>query len=211
MKHPLRLTAFFILFLSSNGRQPATKSPAALAPLQKDSGAAVLPNSANPYAPLDISPMDIAYFPGDYPIAKMEQPGMPMPKARVIYSRPHRQGRTIFGSLLKYGEPWRLGANEATEIELFENATIQGKEVARGRYSLYSIPQAASWTIVFNRNIYSWGLKQEADQDVYRFSIPVEPTAVPIEYYTMTFQKTSTGADLLMAWDAVLAKLPITF
>ena len=37
--------------------------------------------------------------------------------ARVVYSRPKKEGRTIFGGLVEYGQVWRLGANEATEIE----------------------------------------------------------------------------------------------
>lgn len=180
-------------------------------PLAKDAAEPVLQNGANPYSPVDVSPMDIAYFPPDYPIAKMTDPNLPPPKARVIYSRPHKQGRTIFGSLLKYGEHWRLGANEATELELFADATIQGKKVSAGRYVLYGIPQAGSWTIVFNKNVHSWGLKQDPALDVYRFSVPVEQAPAPVEFYTMTFQETGTGADLLMAWNSVVAKLPISF
>lgn len=205
---------FCLLFFVSCGenRQPAERKPVSvLVPLKEDSAAPMLQAGANPYAPVDLSPMDVAYFPVDYPITKMSDPALPPPKARVIYSRPHKQGRTIFGSLLKYGEPWRLGANEATEIELFQDATIQNKKVARGRYVLYSIPQADTWTIVFNSNVYSWGLKQDTVQEKYRFQIPVERTTVPIEFYTMAFQKTATGADLLMAWDDVVAKLPLSF
>lgn len=210
MKQLLKPTAALLLFFSCTDRPAANRPAAVVTPLQKDSGA-VLQNGANPYATVDVSPMDIAYFPVDYPIKKMAQPGMPPPLARVVYSRPHKQGRTIFGSLLKFGEHWRLGANEATELELFQTATIQNKKVARGRYILYSIPQRDHWTIIFNSNLYSWGLKQDAAGDLYRFDIPVEKVATPVEFYTMVFQKTSTGADLLMAWDDVAAKLPITF
>src|SRR5947209_8340114 len=73
--------------------------------------------TANPYVAVDVSPMDMSWLPTDYPKMNIKRP---LPVARVIYSRPHRQGRKIFGGLLKYGEPWRLGANEATEIEFFE-------------------------------------------------------------------------------------------
>ena len=101
----------------------------------------------NPFAPVDVSPMDIAYLPSDYPIMKMTGGAKPLPLARVIYSRPHRQGRAIFGGLIKYGEPWRLGANEATEIEFFQPVTIQNKKIPKGRYVLYCIPQEDKWTI----------------------------------------------------------------
>src|SRR5689334_10851929 len=58
--------------------------------------------SSRAYIPVDISPMDMSYLPADYPILKMSGKTTKMPVARVIYSRPHRQGRKIFGTLLKY-------------------------------------------------------------------------------------------------------------
>lgn len=207
----LKLTAALLLLSSCSDNQPAARKPApALAPLQKNADT-IVQQGRNPYSPVDVSPMDIAYFPVDYPIAKMSNPKIDLPKARIIYSRPHKQGRSIFGALLKYGEPWRLGANEATEIELFQNATIQNKKVAKGRYILYNIPHESSWTVVFNSNVYSWGLKQDTAQDKYRFEVPIERAPSSIEFYTMTFQKTNAGADLLMAWDDVVARLPISF
>jgi hypothetical protein len=167
--------------------------------------------SVNPYVPVDLSPMDVSYFPSDYPVAKMSEKVSGPPLARVIYSRPHRQGRKIFGELLKWGEPWRLGANEATEIEFFRPATIQGKRVAAGRYSLYCIPAEKTWTICFNTNLYSWGLKRDTSKDVHRFEVPVIAVDQPIEYFTLLFQKTATGADMIMTWDEVETRLPISF
>lgn len=168
-------------------------------------------DSANPYEPVDVSPMDMSYFPSDYPVQKMSGKVSIPPVMRVIYSRPHRQGRTIFGSLLKYGEPWRLGANEATEIEFFQPVFIQSKKIDRGRYVMYAIPQKDKWTIILNSNLNSWGLKQEPKDDVIKFDIPVQNTEQTVEYFSMVFQKTRQGADLVMAWDTVVARLPIQF
>ena len=127
----------------------------------------------NPYDPVDVSPMDMSYLPDDYPIMKMDNKTNKPPVATVIYSRPQMQGRQIFGSLVKFGEPWRLGANEATEIELFQPVSIQNKVIAAGRYVLYCIPQEKQWTIVFNRNFDCWGLKQDPSKDIFTFIIPV--------------------------------------
>ena len=209
MKPLLNLT-LCLLLLNACNESPAVTKSTLVPPLAKDTDTA-LQNGTNQYAPVDVSPMDISYFPSDYPVSKMSRPEMGLPMARVIYSRPHKQGRTIFGALLKWGERWRLGANEATEMELFRDATIQNKKVAKGRYVLYCIPQPDSWTIVFNTNLYSWGLKQDTTRDVYRFQIPATKTTAPLEYFTMVFQKSGAGADLLMAWDDVTARLPISF
>ncbi|SHF62107.1 Protein of unknown function [Cnuella takakiae] len=165
----------------------------------------------NALSPIDRSPMDMIYFPVDYPILKTSGKAVNPPLARVIYSRPHRQGRTIFGSLVPYGQPWRLGANEATEIELFAPATIQNKPVAKGRYILYCIPQPKEWTIVFNNNLYTWGLQTDSTQDAYRFTIPVAPTSKPLEDFTMVFIAAANGAELLVSWEQAEARLPIQF
>ncbi|GAB4093103.1 hypothetical protein GCM10028786_20300 [Flaviaesturariibacter terrae] len=165
----------------------------------------------NDLSPVDLSPLDIAYFPVDYPVQKMTGATSGGPKARVIYSRPHKGGRVIFGGLLKYGEPWRLGANEATELELFVPATVQGQTVPKGRYVLYCIPGPNEWVIVFNRNIYSWGLKTDATQDAFRFTVPVLGKQPPLEHFTMVFQPAGDGADLVMGWDDVRTRLSFVF
>jgi hypothetical protein len=160
---------------------------------------------------MDISPMDMSYFPVNYMKTKMASLTMEPPLARVIYSRPHLQGRHIFHEVLKYGQPWRLGANEATELQLFSDATIQGKKVKAGRYILYCIPQENEWTIVLNGYIDSWGLKQEPSKDIARFTIPITKTNTSLEYFTMVFLGKDKQAELLMAWDNVEARLPISF
>jgi hypothetical protein len=166
---------------------------------------------ANPFATVDISPMDMAYLPTDYPVLKMTHKLAGSPVARVVYSRPHRQGRTIFGGLLKYGEPWRLGANEATEIEFFQPVTIQNKTVGKGRYILYCVPQEHRWTIVFNSNLFTWGLTPDPSKDLFRFEIPVASTPSTLEYFTMAFEDKKDSADLIMAWENFMGRLPIQY
>jgi hypothetical protein len=178
----------------------------------KDSSKIINPgNNENPYAIVDISPMDMSYYPADYPKLKMEKTISTLPMARLIYSRPHLQGRTLFKDILKYGERWRLGANESTELDLYVDAVIQDKKIKAGRYVLYCIPEPDKWSIVINSNIDSWGLQQDTTKDIARFIIPVNQTTNHLEYFTMIFDKTSDGAELLMAWDNLEARLPFRF
>lgn len=166
---------------------------------------------SNPYSPVDVSPMDMSYYPVDYPKLKMAKTDNGPLIARVIYSRPHLQGRELFHGLLSYGQPWRLGANEATEIDLFKQISIQGKKVSEGRYILYCIPYEDKWTIVFNKNIDTWGLKPDSTKDAYHFDVPVKKTENRIEYFTMVFEKAPDGVNLVMAWDNVEARLLLNF
>lgn len=160
---------------------------------------------------VDKSPMDMSYFPVDYPKLKMSKDNLQQPIARVIYSRPQKSGRTIFGDVLKYGSVWRLGANEATEIEFFTDVQIDNKRVEKGRYVLYCIPYEDKWTIVLNNDLFTWGLKIDSTKDVYKFSIPINRTNYPFEVFTMEFEKQGKGGELIMEWDSVRAKLPFTY
>ena len=84
--------------------------------------------TSNPYDNIDISPMDMSYFPVDYPKLKMTNSVDRPPVARIIYSRPHLQGRKMFGQILKYGESWRLGANEAQKYSFIRMLPYRGKK-----------------------------------------------------------------------------------
>ena len=203
---------FCIITVASCESKKENKTPVTRDSLATDTTAMTneMPvNSA--YSGVDISPMDMCYYPADYPKLKMTKSITSPPLARVIYSRPHLQRRQLFQGILQYGQPWRMGANEATELQLFRPARIQDKTIAAGRYSLYCIPQSDKWTIVINSNIDTWGLQQDSAMDVARFDTPVNQLPWRLEYFSMVFEKTATGAELLIAWDNIETRLPFRF
>jgi hypothetical protein len=160
--------------------------------------------------PMDKSPMDMTYYPVDYPLTKAQGKTPDPLIARVVYSRPQKEGRIIFGDLVEYGKVWRLGANEATEIEFYKDVTIEGKKVAKGRYTLYAIPNLTQWTIILNRDTDTWGaFVYDEKKDALRVFEPVQNAPAPVEAFTMTFTKTTTGMELTMAWDNVMVTLPV--
>lgn len=160
---------------------------------------------------VDKSPMDMAYFPENYPILKMQHKEVQPLTARLIYSRPQKNGRVVFGSLIQYGKAWRLGANEATEIEFFSDVTIEGKKVPRGRYVLYCVPFEDKWIIKLNSDLNTWGLQIDSTKDLFQFEIPVSKTNYPYEYFTMEFEAAEPGMQLSIMWDSVRAVLPIGY
>lgn len=178
------LTAFFFLgFSQSNGKLPE----------------------------LDKSSMDVSYYPNNYPILKIQNKVTESLVARVIYSRPSKQGRKVFGELVEYGKVWRFGANEATEIEFFSDVKIDGKKVSRGRYSLYAIVNEKSWTLIVNKDTDVWGaFKYDSKKDVARLELPVEKTEEVVEALAMVFEKSTTGINLIVAWEQVRVTIPIS-
>ena len=164
------------------------------------------------FPPVDKSPLDISYYPNGYPVLKIQDKATEPLIARVIYSRPQKNGRVIFGDLLEYGKIWRLGANEATEIEFFQNVRIGGVKIKKGRYTLYCIPYAEKWTMILNSEVDTWGaFKYDATKDVTRLDIPVQQQPEMLENFVMTFEKSGNGASLLIAWDVTKVILPIVF
>ncbi|MGJ7032768.1 DUF2911 domain-containing protein [Niabella hirudinis] len=205
LKGRLFLLAGFAILVACN-QQPEAK----IKPVQQANTAGVKQpvNAGNPYEAVDVSPLDMSYYPVHYPLQKMSGGTKERPVMRVIYSRPHLQGRSLFGTVLKYDHPWRMGANEATELDIFKPVYLNNKKTGPGRYILYSIPHEKSWTLVLNNNLDTWGLNQDSTQDLMRVEVPSTDDNPPIEYFTMVFKQTDTGADLLIAWGTTLVKLP---
>lgn len=204
------LTLLVFVVLSFGCNQKEEKSKTTETPVKKDTLPTTTQAGNSNYIP-DISPMDMIYFPADYTKLKMAESISTLPVMRVIYSRPHLQGRKLFYNLQQYGQYWRLGANEATEIQFYRDVSIGDKKINSGRYVLYCIPKKDSWTIFLNTNIDTWGLTQDSTKNLQQFEIPVTHNNPHAEYFTMLFEKTETGADLVMAWDDVIARLPVHF
>jgi hypothetical protein len=158
----------------------------------------------------DNSPMDISYSPYAYPLLRFQSKTAPAtPNARVVYSRPQCKGRQLFGAEIKYNDIWRLGANESTELELYKSATIGGKKLAKGRYTLFCIPQANTWTIVVNKDLNTWGaFNYNAANDLLRVNVPVQRNQPPVEFLTIFFD---AGNNLQVMWADLKVQVPFVF
>jgi hypothetical protein len=160
--------------------------------------------------PLDKSPLDMVYFPVDYPVLRIQQKASEPLVCRIIYSRPQKNNRMVFGELVEYNKVWRLGANEATEFELFKDIKVDGKKLPKGKYTLYAIPTPGEWTIIFNKETDTWGaFNYDEKKDVLRLKVPVTKAAAPIEAFSISFDKTNTGAKMNIGWDTALVSVPL--
>ncbi len=154
---------------------------------------------------LDASPADIAYF---RPNGRNQE----VPTIRVIYGRPQKKGRAMLGATEPYGKIWRLGANEATEIKLYQDVTFGGKTVKAGTYTMYAIPTEKEWTIIFNTKLDTWGAySYDESKDVARVTVPVTKPEKEVEAFTITFDGKDDKAVMVFAWENALVKLPIKY
>lgn len=162
------------------------------------------------YPIVDPSPMDALYYPLN--AVKVKKDDMSMPIIKVLYSRPSKKGREVFGVLEQFDKVWRLGANENTEICFSKSVNIGDKKVKAGTYSLFAIPSKDKWTIILNKQTDRWGaFSYDESKDIVRVVVPTTKTEKVIETFSMTFTDFAAGANLFMAWDNTQVMLPILF
>jgi hypothetical protein len=158
--------------------------------------------NAQKFSDIDKSPHDISYFK-----AKRNAP----PVIKVLYGRPQKKGRRIFGNLVPYDKVWRTGANEATEITFFKDVKLGDQDIKAGTYSLFTIPNKNSWTIIINSDTDVWGsYYYDQDKDVARLDVPVTKIDV-IEFFSIAFSKETKGTRMILAWDNISVAVPFSF
>jgi hypothetical protein len=117
------------------------------------------------------------------------------------------------GGLVPFGEPWRLGANEATTIDVPFAAEIAGVRVPAGTYTLYAVPSASSWQIVVNRGTKRWGIPIDSavrTQDVGVGTVSVEKLANAVETLTLAFAPPAgSTTDLVIEWEQTRVRVPV--
>ncbi|KAB2808079.1 DUF2911 domain-containing protein [Phaeocystidibacter luteus] len=129
---------------------------------------------------------------------------------KITYNRPHKRGRAIFGDLVPYGEVWRTGANAATEITTTGDITIGGKELPAGTYSIFTIPNEDSWTIIINSDLGQWGAyRYKEENDVVRFNVDTQEAPSTYEAFTIAFEGEGNSKMLVMMWDDVKVSISI--
>lgn len=121
----------------------------------------------------------------------------------IEYSSPAVKNRNIWGELVPYGKVWRAGANEATTVEFSQDVQIEGRHLAKGKYSLYTIPGESNWTVIFNKATGQWGTEYDERQDALR--VNVKPRSAGKMHERLSYHVARNG--ILMRWENL--ELPV--
>ncbi len=149
--------------------------------------------------------------PAASPFSKMEQT-VGLTEVTVEYSRPSMKGRTIFGDLVPYNKLWRTGANARTKISFNNDVTINGENLDKGTYAIFTIPGQNKWEIILYTEHQGNGAPRELDDSkvAARFSVTPITTTMARETFTIEIGNLSNaGATLFMFWDKVM--VPVNF
>ncbi|MEH6538208.1 MAG: DUF2911 domain-containing protein [Psychroserpens sp.] len=157
--------------------------------------------NAQKFPGLDKSPLDLASF-----------PSRGADKAiKVFYSRPQLKGRTLGKELAPFGELWRTGANDATQIQFLSDMKFGGKTIKAGAYSLFTIPGEKEWTIIISSDVDNWATRgYKESNEVARVTVPATEGSESLEAFSITFEATDAGATMHLGWDKVRVAVPFT-
>lgn len=148
----------------------------------------------------DEAPVDISYL----TIGKI-----PKPLVKVVYGRPQKESDQVFGSQIPYGEIWRTGANEATEVKFYADMSFGRKLVKAGTYVMHTIPGEKEWTIILNSNTDTWGSYfYDETKDVVRIKIPTQE-AEEIDIFSIGFKNDFNNTFMVLAWDDTRIDIPL--
>jgi hypothetical protein len=130
-------------------------------------------------------------------------------RIEIVYRRPVARGRALFGTLVPWGRIWTPSADSAARLTLSEPVEINGSKLAAGMYSIWTIPDSASWTFVFNGVPEAFHLRYPDGRDVLRVkAIPTHGEHVE----TLLFAFPLVDADstrLELRWGTTVVPLTI--
>jgi len=117
---------------------------------------------------------------------------------KIVYCQPSARGRKIMDELVPFGEVWRTGANAATTIQIDAPIKIEGKDLAVGKYSLFTIPNKTEWTLIINKESNQWGAFNYNDKfDLFRVS--AKPLKSPA--FVETFNISIGKDEIVLTWE----------
>lgn len=149
---------------------------------------------------LDKSPHDIVYH-------RLGKNGTP--QIKVVYGRPNASDNVVFGTQIPFGEIWRTGSNEATEIKFYTDVMFGNKFVKAGTYVLYTIPNKNYWTIILNAKTDSYGvLFYNPKYNIAKIEVPASKGEMLINF-SITFKTKSFGSQMVLAWAKTRIKIPL--
>ncbi|WP_243765965.1 DUF2911 domain-containing protein [Polaribacter cellanae] len=149
--------------------------------------------------------------PAPSPFSTLEQK-VGLTDVTIEYSRPNMRGRAIFGGLVPYGKTWRTGANANTKVTFSTDVTVNGKNIKKGAYALYTVPNKKSWDIMLYKDADNWGNPKEWDDAKVVASVAADVVKMPmkIETFTITLDDLTNNSGVIgILWDDVYVGLPI--
>jgi len=130
---------------------------------------------------------------------------------KVVYGAPYINERDIFGGLVPYGQVWRTGANESTEITFTSDVVFGGAEVKAGTYSVFSVPGEGEWQIILNNDLGMWGhYTYKEASDLVRVKGAVSSLDEAVDPMRIQLKNEEGTVHFILSWAKTAITVPIT-
>ena len=134
----------------------------------------------------------------------------------VKYSAPSVRGRNVFGEDGPIRKDstypvWRLGANNATELETAGELTIGSLKLPAGKYSLFIQLDPGAWKLIVNKQTGQEGLDYDKAQDLGRVPMKMSKPASLVEMMKISLAAAGGNKGTLsVEWENVAASVEFT-
>ena len=119
---------------------------------------------------------------------------------RINYGRPLLYGRDVL-SLAPIGTVWRLGADQATEIETNGTLNVAGTTIEAGRYSLWAKKTGADdWVLAFHETTGIWGQPELTEGYIAELPLNVETAGGEADQLTIALEARDGNAVIDIHW-----------
>lgn len=119
----------------------------------------------------------------------------------IDYGTPAKRSRDIWGSLVKYGERWRTGANRATHFTIDQDIQLGDLSVPAGEYTFFSIPDENNLTLIVNTQTGQNGRTYDATRDLGSVELIARELPEVVEIFTIDIIERGGQVFLSLMWD----------
>jgi hypothetical protein len=131
-------------------------------------------------------------------------------RVTITYGRPYTKDpstgapRVIWGGIVHWDSPYRLGADEATTFVTQQAIMVGDATVPAGAYTLYEIPsQNGASKLAISTNVGEWGVPVDETHDLARVDLKKEALDKPVDQLTLSIEKDGAGGGILkIMWES---------
>ena len=126
-------------------------------------------------------------------------------RVTITYGRPFAvkpgttEARKIWGGLVPYDKPWRMGADEATTLITQKPIVLGGTAIPAGVYTLYMVPSEAGVSkLAISTGLGGWGIPVDTKHDLAQVDLTKTALDKPLDQLAISISKTGV---LQIAWE----------
>jgi hypothetical protein len=88
---------------------------------------------------------------------------------------------------------------------------VGGNAVPAGKYTMFTVPKADSWTLVISKKTGEWGTDYPGEkEDLVRVPMMASQNGPPVENFLIAFDQGGGKCTLRLEWETTVASVEIT-